>query len=477
MKCKGNRKSKKQKLSLKYNIQKRCREHKRRVKKEAKKLGLKKRVRKDPGIPNTLPWKAELLADIEQKKARREEDLAKKRAEAKAKAKQLRDETMKQAQEMHREKESERRAKRAEQVLLSQLDALRKMLLKADVLLHVLDARDPLGCRCPELEKWVKENGKQLIFVLGKSDLVTPQQAAQWVQVLGQVGPTVSVAVEAGGDGLAQLIQMLGHGPEKSKAPASSVGILGYEGTGKRALSKAIRREAPGASQWLLESLGRLRPAEDPEGEAAVISTLHLALRGMLAKGGGSGQSGSSSLPPAEPLDAVKHLLERSSAQALMRRYRLAAFEGAEGLLEAWVKVNNVKTKKGKAPGVEAAAQRFLQELSSSPCCSCTPPEQALEGAGSLWAAHSEGKPRLEAVMTAQIQQLRARDASASPAAKGLTLSSRGMGPDVALQELMDDEAEDGDDVMMEDDGEGEEEEWLEGDEEEDFEDDDMEDE
>ncbi|CAE8614019.1 unnamed protein product, partial [Polarella glacialis] len=68
MKCKGNNKSKKQKLSLKYNIQKRQREHKRRVKKEATKLGMKKRVKKDPGIPNSWPFKAEMLADIERLK-------------------------------------------------------------------------------------------------------------------------------------------------------------------------------------------------------------------------------------------------------------------------------------------------------------------------------------------------------------------------------------------------------------------------
>ncbi|CAE7252195.1 nsun2 [Symbiodinium necroappetens] len=121
MKLLGNRKSKKQKLSRKYNIQKRIREHKRRVKKEAKKLGLKKRVRKDPGIPNSLPWKAELLAEIEAKKAKREEELARKKQEAKNKVKQDRLEQQRQSQELRQQKDAERRKKRAEQVRLSSL--------------------------------------------------------------------------------------------------------------------------------------------------------------------------------------------------------------------------------------------------------------------------------------------------------------------------------------------------------------------
>ena len=67
------------------------------MKKEAKKLGSKRRVRKDPGralvvsfeslrgIPNSLPWKGELLAEIEGKKAKKEEELAKKKQEAREK--------------------------------------------------------------------------------------------------------------------------------------------------------------------------------------------------------------------------------------------------------------------------------------------------------------------------------------------------------------------------------------------------------
>lgn len=40
----------------------------------------------------------------------------------------------------------------------------------SDVILEVLDARDPMGCRCPELEEAVlkHKNKKRLLFILNK---------------------------------------------------------------------------------------------------------------------------------------------------------------------------------------------------------------------------------------------------------------------------------------------------------------------
>merc|ERR1719181_1768470 len=78
--------SKRQKLSTKYNLQKKIREHRRRMRKEAKRMGLQKRVRKDPGIPNSWPYKAEMMAELERKKEQRDEEMAKRRQEAKNKS-------------------------------------------------------------------------------------------------------------------------------------------------------------------------------------------------------------------------------------------------------------------------------------------------------------------------------------------------------------------------------------------------------
>ena len=48
------------------------------------------------------------------------------------------------------------------------------MIDSADVLVEVLDARDPQGTRCYQVEEFLKKEKpyKQLIFVLNKVDLV-----------------------------------------------------------------------------------------------------------------------------------------------------------------------------------------------------------------------------------------------------------------------------------------------------------------
>lgn len=51
---------------------------------------------------------------------------------------------------------------------------LYKVIDSSDVVIHVLDARDPLGTRCRNIEKYIKEEAahKHLVFVLNKCDLV-----------------------------------------------------------------------------------------------------------------------------------------------------------------------------------------------------------------------------------------------------------------------------------------------------------------
>ena len=51
---------------------------------------------------------------------------------------------------------------------------LYKVIDSSDVVLHVLDARDPLGTRCLSVEKYIREEAphKHLIYLLNKCDLV-----------------------------------------------------------------------------------------------------------------------------------------------------------------------------------------------------------------------------------------------------------------------------------------------------------------
>jgi nuclear GTP-binding protein len=51
---------------------------------------------------------------------------------------------------------------------------LYKVIDSSDVVIHVLDARDPVGTRCRSVEKYIREEAphKHLIFVLNKTDLI-----------------------------------------------------------------------------------------------------------------------------------------------------------------------------------------------------------------------------------------------------------------------------------------------------------------
>ena len=59
---------------------------------------------------------------------------------------------------------------------------LYKVIDSSDVVIHVLDARDPLGTRCRSVEKYIKEEAphKHLIFVLNKCDLVPTKVAVSY---------------------------------------------------------------------------------------------------------------------------------------------------------------------------------------------------------------------------------------------------------------------------------------------------------
>lgn len=75
-------KSKRVSLKKKYKIIKKVKEHHRKKAKEAKKLGLNKKPKKekDPGIPNDWPFKEQELKALEARRARALEEIEQKKA-------------------------------------------------------------------------------------------------------------------------------------------------------------------------------------------------------------------------------------------------------------------------------------------------------------------------------------------------------------------------------------------------------------
>jgi hypothetical protein len=131
---------------------------------------------------------------------------------------------------------------------------LSTVLKACDILLEVLDARDPMGCRCKALEDAVlsKCKGKRVVLVLNKVDLVPAEVTQKWLSYLRQYFPTLpfkattqgkrdpsssaqssavgklsSYGAEAyGGDGLLQLLK--NYSRSIGLKTAITVGIVGY---------------------------------------------------------------------------------------------------------------------------------------------------------------------------------------------------------------------------------------------------------
>lgn len=65
---------------------------------------------------------------------------------------------------------------------------IKKAILEADIVVEVLDARDPDGSRCSEVEDLVSQNDKKLILINNKVDLVPLEIADAWQKYYKGVG-------------------------------------------------------------------------------------------------------------------------------------------------------------------------------------------------------------------------------------------------------------------------------------------------
>jgi len=122
---------------------------------------------------------------------------------------------------------------------------LYKVIDSSDVVIQVLDARDPMGTRCPHVEKQMRKSSrhKHLVFVLNKVDLVPTWVARRWIQVLSTEYPTLAFHASLSNPfGKGELINLL---RQFSKLHADkkniSVGFIGYPNVGKSSVINAVR--------------------------------------------------------------------------------------------------------------------------------------------------------------------------------------------------------------------------------------------
>ncbi|KAI5644041.1 GNL3L/Grn1 putative GTPase domain-containing protein [Phthorimaea operculella] len=204
--------SKRTPARLRYKIQKKVAEHNRKQKKEAKKNPKSKKP-KVIQVPNGCPFKEDILKEVEAIKKHKEEErqkrkeLAKlekqKKMEEKKNSNMSMDSLVANAQTRGKVHDALKGAgtvsddvqfgkdKTQENSLKTYYREFKKVISEAEVILEVVDARDPLGTRCIQVEEAVREAGKRLVVVLNKADLVPRQNLTAWLQYLRHSAPAV----------------------------------------------------------------------------------------------------------------------------------------------------------------------------------------------------------------------------------------------------------------------------------------------
>ena len=271
-------------------------------------------MKKDPGIPNLFPYKDRILHEIEEKKRLKEIEITRKRDEAKAARKMpvgttIDTESVKagsdgedeliddEAMDMDEPEDSSNpmaallasaKAQAAEYEEVSDdnsdastsegypthatstkpqsLDSSRRAFTKtfdtvldsSDVLLYVLDARDPNGTRSRTTERQIASfagGSKRLILILNKIDLVPPRILKAWLVYLRRYFPTLplrasnpasnaktfdhkSLTRKATSETLLRALKSYAAGQNLKRAV--TVGVIGYPNVGKSSVINAL---------------------------------------------------------------------------------------------------------------------------------------------------------------------------------------------------------------------------------------------
>ncbi|XP_055760374.1 nucleolar GTP-binding protein 2-like [Salvelinus fontinalis] len=241
---------------------------------------------------------------------------------------------------------------------------LYKVIDSSDVIIQVLDARDPMGTRSQSIETYMRKEKpwKHLIFVLNKCDLIPTWVTKRWVAVLSAEYPTLafhaSLTNSFGKGSLIQLLRQFGklHTDKKQ----ISVGFIGYPNVGKSSVintlrSKKVCNVAPLAGEtkvwqyitlmrriFLIDCPGVVYPSEDSESD--------IVLKGVVQV--------EKIRNPEEHIPAV---LERAKPEYIQKTYRIPTWSSPEDFLEK-LAMRMGKLHKGGEPDLTCVAKMVLND-------------------------------------------------------------------------------------------------------------------
>lgn len=214
---------------------------------------------------------------------------------------------------------------------------LYKVVDSSDVLLQVLDARDPLGTRSKHIEEFLRKEKphKHLFFILNKVDLVPTWVTQRWVAILSAEYPTIafhaSLTHPFGKGALINLLRQIGklHMDKKQ----ISVGFIGYPNVGKSSVINALRSKkvcnvAPIAGEtkvwqyitlmrriFLIDCPGVVYPSAETDTEKVLRGVVRVEL-------------------VSNPEDYVETVLQRVKKEYIQKTYKIDDWKDSMDFLE-----------------------------------------------------------------------------------------------------------------------------------------------
>lgn len=264
-----------------------------------------------------------------------------------------------------------------------------KILEMADIIVEVLDARDPISCRCTEAEKIISgmKHEKKLIIVLNKIDLVPLPIVMAWKKELEKEHAVVLFkantqrqSIDFGVNKLYQnslnsnpeliadmlkstkslgthkLLELIkNYSREGNIKKAVTVGVIGYPNTGKSSIINSLKRKRAAAvsstagftrSLQEVEIDSKVKIIDSPGVILSNDSEAILVLRNQL-----------NPTDVKDPVAPITAILQRVNKQQMMKIYKIGNYEDTTTFLY------NIAVSKGKFKKVDSRLLRVEWQI------------------------------------------------------------------------------------------------------------------
>ncbi|PBC32095.1 Guanine nucleotide-binding protein [Apis cerana cerana] len=410
--------SKRMPARKRYKIEKKVREHNRKLRKEAK-----KRPKNKPKIievPNQCPFKEDILKEVEAMRKQHEEEKQKQREAARQKKQEELAKTGLQGlvsaaenkQQQHQQMEIDTPHEKIKDALTKEENSLKtyykefkKVLDAADVILEVVDARDPLGTRCKQVEEAVQsaKGNKRLVIVLNKADLVPRENLDQWLKYLRSSLPAIAFKASTQDQAKRLGRRKLGKKTEKmiqsgtcfgaelllsllanycrnvgNVKTSIRVGIVGLPNVGKSSVINSLKRSRA-CNVGSTPGVTKTMQAVQLDSKIKLLDSPGI----VFANPGDNSDESSVALKNAVKIQSLKDpytpataILKRVSKPQIMEMYNITEYSTPDEFF-ALKATRMGKFRKGGIPDTIAAARSILEDWNSGKIRYYTvPPEQ-----------------------------------------------------------------------------------------------------